>query len=112
MSTSDTLPLSEPIFLILLSLTDGPSHGYAILRQIEELSEGRVRLGTGTLYGGLKRILDAGWIRRVPSDQPESGRERHRYELTPLGRDLLRAETERYEQLSRVSRVRLSETEA
>jgi DNA-binding PadR family transcriptional regulator len=52
-------PLSEPVFLILTSLADGPRHGYGLIRDIEILSGGCVRLGTGTLYGALHHLLDS-----------------------------------------------------
>jgi DNA-binding PadR family transcriptional regulator len=57
-------PLQEPTFLILLSLSSGEKHGYAILKDVESLSDGRVRLSTGTLYGALNRLLDQGLIVR------------------------------------------------
>ena len=55
-------PLSEAVLLILLSMAEEPRHGYAILKDVEELSHGRVRLSTGTLYGALRRMLDDRWI--------------------------------------------------
>ena len=64
------LPLREPTFFILLSLSPGPKHGYAILKEVEALSDGRVRLSTGTLYGAIKRLLDDDWIRRVDDPLP------------------------------------------
>ena len=51
-------PISEPVFLILVSLADKPRHGYALMKDIEALSEGRVRLSTGTLYGAIRRLLE------------------------------------------------------
>ena len=66
------IPLREPTFFILLSLSPGPKHGYAILKGVENLSEGRVKLSTGTLYGAIKRLLDRGWIRRANDPLPNS----------------------------------------
>ena len=66
------LPLSEAVFLILLSLAEGPKHGYAIMKDVHELSAQRVSLSTGTLYGALKRLLkqEVSWagIKPVPSE--------------------------------------------
>jgi len=58
----DILPLTEATFFILLSLAPGAKHGYAILKEVPLLSQQRVTLSTGTLYGALKRLLTAGWI--------------------------------------------------
>jgi len=60
-----TKPLSEPVFWILLSLTAGPLHGYALMKDVHALSERRVRLTTGTLYGALARMLADEWIARA-----------------------------------------------
>ena len=67
------LPLTEPTFYILLSLAPSKKHGYAILRDVEGLSKGRLRLSTSTLYSALARLLDQGLIERVPGDlEPRS----------------------------------------
>ena len=58
--TPASKPLTEPVLLILLSLAEKPKHGYSLMKDIESLSDGRVRLGTGTLYGALRRLLPAG----------------------------------------------------
>ena len=90
------LPLREPTFYILLSLSPGPKHGYAIMKEVEILSESRLLLSTGTLYGAIKRLLDDGWIHRVEDPLPNStDRERKAYALTEQGRRLLSAEIER-----------------
>jgi DNA-binding PadR family transcriptional regulator len=116
------LPLSETTFLILLSLSDTPRHGYAILKDVEHLSAGRIALGTGTLYGALKRLLDAGWIERVedrdvghdattqagdvphPGGEGDPGRVRKVYALTDQGRSVLAAEVSRLRQLVNAAR--------
>jgi len=67
------LPLREPTFFILLSLASQEKHGYAILQDIKEISEGKVKLSTGTLYEALARLLDQGLIERV-SDAKVGGR--------------------------------------
>ena len=106
----DYLPLREPTFLILLSLAPGPKHGYAILKEVEALSEGRVLLSTGTLYGAIKRLLDDGWIRRVDDPLPNgTERERKAYELTETGRRAMNAEVERLRKLVNVAQIQAAE---
>jgi len=94
--TQNSLPMTETTFLILLSLAPGSSHGYAIMKDVQQLSRARVVLSTGTLYGALKRLLELGWIERT--DDPaegENGRERKSYRLTQLGQTALDGEIER-----------------
>ena len=102
------LPLQEATTLILLCLAEEPRHGYAILKEVEALSEGRVIFSTGTLYGALSRLLDQGLVTRQEDDEPEIGRPRKIYKLTPLGRKVLAAEAYRLEQLGRIAQLRLS----
>ncbi len=59
------LPLTETTYFILLSLAPGPRHGYSIMKDVLQLSSGRVELSTGTLYSALKRLLDQNWIQRT-----------------------------------------------
>ena len=93
MNKNTQVPLTETTLLILMSLSSGPRHGYAIMKEAEALSEGRVRLSTGTLYGALKRLLDDDWIRRVEDPLPiVTERERKAYRLTDHGRRALNAE--------------------
>jgi DNA-binding PadR family transcriptional regulator len=104
----EQLPLTESTFFIMLSLAAGPQHGYAILKEVEALSDGRVVLSTGTLYGALKRMLDAGWLERLEGPESEgNGRERKLYRLTPFGRELLEAETTRLRSLAGLAELRL-----
>ncbi len=104
---SEALPLSESTFLILVSLSGGPKHGYAIMKEVEELSQGRVRLSTGTLYGAIKRMLADEWIRRVeePASEP-TGRARKSYALSVRGRRVLEAETQRLRRLLEITEQR------
>ncbi len=96
----DALPLTEVSFFILLSLAREPRHGYAILKDIQTLSDGRLDLTAGTLYGALKRLGEYGWITRYEGQElDETGRPRKVYRLTDLGRDLLAAERQRLEGL-------------
>jgi DNA-binding PadR family transcriptional regulator len=91
----DQLPLSVPVFHILLSLADADRHGYALIRDVEQRTEGEVRLTASTLYGAVARLLDASLIEELP---PAPGEERRRmYRITRAGRALLRREAERLE---------------
>jgi DNA-binding PadR family transcriptional regulator len=105
----ESLPVTEPVLLILLSLAEQPRHGYAILQDVQEMSEGRVTLSTGTLYGALRRLLDDGWIERF--DQEDNSRGRQAYRLTPGGRRNLQQEVSRLKQLTRVASLRVARKE-
>lgn len=100
------LPLTPTVFYILLSLADQERHGYAIMQEVEAMTGGQIRMGPGTLYGAIKRMLAAGLI--VESDErpdPEYDDERRRYyRLTTLGRRVLAAETQRLSHLVEVAR--------
>jgi DNA-binding PadR family transcriptional regulator len=97
--------LSEPVLLILLSLAQKPLHGYAILQEIAKLSQGRVRMSTGTLYGAIQRLLTSEWIER--HDQADTSRDKQAYRLTRAGREQLQGELDRLDQLMRAARIRL-----
>ncbi len=100
MNIKSNLPLTETTLFILLSLSPRAKHGYAIMKEVETLSNGRVRLSTGTLYGAIKRLLERGWIERVDEDEgKENGRSRKSYQLTDRGRRILEAETMRLQSL-------------
>jgi DNA-binding PadR family transcriptional regulator len=96
-------PLTEPVFLILASLADKPRHGYALMKDIEEISEGRVRLSTGTLYGAIRRLLEEGWIERFA--QKDTSRDKQAYRLTTAGRGQIKAEVARMKQLTRAAAI-------
>lgn len=106
----DHNPLSEAEFLILTSLSETSQHGYAIIKDIEALSGGRVRLSTGTLYGALHRMLQARWIERFETG--DTSRDKQSYRLAPAGRARLSADVERMRSLSRVAGARLKTIEA
>jgi DNA-binding PadR family transcriptional regulator len=101
-------PLPAAAFQILLSLAGEDLHGYAIMRQVEEQSCGRIRLGPGTLYSSIQALLEEGLIEEVDlSGKSESPDERRRhYRLTSTGRKLARAEAEKLAALLRVARAR------
>lgn len=102
--------VSEAVLLILTSLAGQPRHGYALLKDIEGLSGGRVRLSTGTLYGALRRLLQDGWIERF--DQPDTSRDKQAYRLTAAGRRQLQRELHRMKQLTSAAAARLRAREA
>ena len=108
----ESLPLREPTFLILVSLAAGKKHGYRIMKDVEELSDGRVQLSTGTLYGALGRLLDEGLIERVPSEDASAGRPRKAYVLTRRGHHVLGMEMNRMQTLVTAARLRLAEEDA
>ncbi len=102
------LPLTETTFFILLSLASSAKHGYAIAKDVESMSKGRIVMSTSTLYTALKRLLEDAWIKRSGEDpEPdESGRPRKTYILTDLGRRMLNAETMRLQSLVTTAKSR------
>ena len=106
--TAALLPLKPVWFHILLALAEEATHGYAIRQAVEARTNGRIRLWPTTLYGSIGQIEDAGLIEQWIPGEPEDELRRHFYRLTPMGRRVLRAETERLESLARLARVALS----
>ena len=107
---SEKDPLSEPVFLILTSLAEEPRHGYALIKDIAALSAYRVQLSTGTLFGALRRMLDAGWIERYQTD--DISRDKQSYRLTPDGRQRLTTDVDRLRTLTSAATIRLRTKEA
>jgi len=105
-------PLPSAAFQILLALAGEELHGYAIMRQVEEQTDGKVRLGPGTLYSSIQSLLEAGLIEeRAPRAETENeaktGEDRRRfYRLTFAGRKLAVSEAERLADLLRVARAK------
>lgn len=101
------LPLAPATFHILLALVDGERHGYAIMKEVASRSEGTVRLGPGTLYGALKRLLELGLVEEGSerADRELADDERRRYyRLTKLGLSVARAEARRLDAVLRAAR--------
>jgi DNA-binding PadR family transcriptional regulator len=111
MKTQTIAPLTEATFFILLSLSPAPKHGYAILKEVRDLSNGRIKFSTGTLYGAIRRLLEQGWIERVADPEPNpTNRERKAYTLTDKGRKIVNVEVERLKSLLNVAEQRTSES--
>ena len=106
----DLTPLTPAVFHILLALADGPKHGYAIMKEVETVTEGQIRMGPGTLYGSIKRMLASSLIVEVDErPDPERDDERRRYyKLTGFGSDVLTAEAQRLSDLIQVVRRKRS----
>jgi DNA-binding PadR family transcriptional regulator len=100
-------PLPSAAFQILLSLADDDLHGYGIMRQVEQQTNGRMRLGPGTLYSSIQALLEDGLIEEVEGEASTGADERRRYyRLSAAGRKLARAEAERLADLLRVARAK------
>jgi len=99
------LPLRPSVFHILLALSDGDLHGYGIMQEVGEHTSGQIRLGPGTLYGAIKRLLADGLIVEVDErPDPELDDERRRYyRLTDFGQSVLKAEVRRLEKMVSVA---------
>jgi DNA-binding MarR family transcriptional regulator len=97
------LPLTPAVFHILLALFGRERHGYDIMQQVKSDSQGAVKMGPGTLYGSLDRMIDAGLVAKGNTKDPR----RIYYKLTALGQASLRAETERLSRLAAAARRQL-----
>ena len=101
-------PLTPAMFHVLLALAGDDLHGYAILKEVELRTGGKVKLSTGTLYGIIKRLLADGLIverRARPTDANDDERRRY-YRLTPQGREVAAAEAERMDEVLSIARAR------
>ena len=98
------LPLSEPVFHILLSLSDRDLHGYAIIQDIRQRTEAAVELTASTLYAAIKRLLDTHLIEEVKERPSDDDPRRRYYAITALGLEVARLETARLERTLRIAR--------
>ena len=89
-------PLTEASYYVLLALVH-PLHGYGVIKKVEEMSNGRVKLAAGTLYGALSALLENKLIRSIGEDH--TNKRRKLYQMTDLGLDLIRYETERLQEM-------------
>jgi DNA-binding PadR family transcriptional regulator len=102
------LPLTPAELHILLALADGERHGYAIMQEVRDLTAGRLRLGPGTLYGTIKRMLGEGLLVETEErpDRSLNDERRRYYRLTDLGRDVLAAEVRHLEAVVDLARAK------
>ena len=96
--------LTPAVLHILLSLADQERHGYGIMQDVLERTDQQLRLGPGTLYGTIKRMLEAGQIEELPEREDENNQRRRYYKLTSAGRKTVKAEAERLERLVNIAR--------
>ena len=108
MESTDYLPLPQAQYHVLVALTAGELHGYAIMQAVEASSSGVVQMGPATLYGTLKRLVEAGLVEET-SQRPAVGDDQRRryYQLTGLGREVCIAESDRLADLVRRTRTNL-----
>jgi DNA-binding PadR family transcriptional regulator len=108
MTTVDQLPLTPAVFHILLALSGGERHGYGIMKQVEADSQGKVTMGPGTLYGSLKRMLDAGLVKESDKriDPEMDDQRRIYYQITGVGAQALAAELKRYQRIVTLAKDR------
>jgi len=97
---NEMLPLTPTVLHILLAVAAAPRHGYAIMQEVNDRSDGRVGLGPGTLYGAIRRMVDADLLRETdtPDDEAPDPRRRY-YAITELGETAMEAEVERMRRL-------------
>jgi DNA-binding PadR family transcriptional regulator len=99
------VPLTSAVMHVLLSLAGGDRHGYGIIKDVLQQTDNRLRLGPGTVYGTLQRLMQAGWVEEVAPPADETDARRRYYRLTRAGRDAVKAEAERLEGLVRTARA-------
>jgi DNA-binding PadR family transcriptional regulator len=99
---SKLLPLTPAVFYILFSLADGEKHGYAVMQQVTVLSDGKFRMGPGTLYTTIQRLLELSLIEETANHDEREGRRRY-YGLTGAGKALLRVEIGRMDAVVRLA---------
>jgi DNA-binding PadR family transcriptional regulator len=99
------MSLTAAVVHVLLSLGGGERHGYGILKDVLRQSEGRVRLGPGTIYGTLQRLMELGWVEETDSPARAGDSRRRYYRLTRSGRRALTAEVDRLDGLVRAARA-------
>jgi DNA-binding PadR family transcriptional regulator len=103
MTPASHLPLTHVVYHILLSLSGAPRHGYGIIKHVADATDGGLELEAGTLYAAIKRLRDDGLIEETGGPEHADARRRY-YDLTPLGRRVLRAESERLADMVELAR--------
>jgi DNA-binding PadR family transcriptional regulator len=102
------LPLTPAVLHILLALAEGERHGYAIAQEVEETTAGRIRMGPGTLYGSIQRMLTASLVEETAARKRAADEDERRryYRMTHLGRRVLELELERLADIVRIARTK------
>lgn len=99
-------PLTPAVFHILLALADKERHGYGIMQEVFDRTNQQIKLGPGTLYGTIKRLLEAGLIEELPDHEDEDNERRRYYQLTGEGQESAKTEAARLENLVIVARTK------
>lgn len=89
------LPLTPAVFQILLALSDGPKHGYLIMKEVESSTDNLIPMGPGTLYGSIKRMIESELIKETNPPETETDSRRRYYQINHFGRLVLEAEINR-----------------
>ena len=92
---NENIVLTEAVFYTLLAL-HSPLHGYGIMQETEKMSNGRLKLSAGTLYGAISNMLEKGWIKALPGEEESRRKE---YQITDQGKSIVQAELKRLEEL-------------
>ena len=98
-------PLTPAVVHVLMALAGGARHGYAIAKDVLRITENRIRLGPGTLYGTLQRLMECGWVEETSAPVRTPDERRRYYKLTRRGREALTAEAHRLEALVQAARA-------
>ena len=98
MTRNPNLPVTETTVYILVVLTN-PAHGYAIIQEVDRLSNGLVKIAAGTMYGAIENLLKLNWIEEIPSED----KRRRVYKITPTGKEILKLETDRLKGLLKLT---------
>lgn len=101
--TNSTGPLSAATLYILLALASQDLHGYGIIQEVTRLSEGQYRIGPGTLYDNLKKLMNCGWVEDYQDDQISGDERRRMYRLAAAGRNALQTDVSRMKRVLRVA---------
>jgi DNA-binding PadR family transcriptional regulator len=108
----DILPLSPAVLHILLAVAAEDRHGYGIMREVERQSAGQYKLGPGTLYDNLQKLMDRGLVKEIRKSSASEDPRRRYYRLTGAGRQVLEADLERLKRVLREAKLRFSIREA
>ena len=98
-------PLTPAVFHVLLALTGGDRHGYAILKDIQHRTNGGMKMQAGTLYGTLQRLLDLGWVDEIDPPDDEADARRRYYRLNREGRTAIQTDVQRMDTLVKAARA-------